>query len=71
MSGQFNDLLIRNSAKTFGEIRRQVVAHIAAEEAVSMKRDNIHPGQAKPKEGIRAQLLRVHEAVTEKRSDAR
>ena len=36
-----------------------------------MKRDNTHPGQAKPKEGNQAQPLRVHEAVIKKRSDAR
>jgi len=71
MAGPFNDSLIRNPARTFGEIRRQVVTHISAEEAVSMKRDNTYPGQAKPKEGSRAQPLRVHEATTEKRSDAR
>ena len=29
----------------------------------------MYPGQAKPKEGSRAQPMRVHEAVTEKRSD--
>jgi len=71
MLGQFSDLLIRNPARTFGEIRRQVVAHIAAEEAVSVKRDNTHPGQAKTKEGSGAQSSRVHEAVIEKWSDVR
>jgi len=62
--------MIRNPARIFGEIRRLVVAHIVAEETVSVKRDSKHPGQVKPKEGSRAQPLRVHEAVTEKRSDA-
>jgi len=31
----------------------------------------MYPGQAKPKEGNRAQRLKVHEAVTKKRSDVR
>jgi len=71
MTRLFNDSLIRNSARTFWEIRRRAVAHIGVEEAVFVKRGNIYPGQAKPKEGSRAQTLRVHEAATEKRSDAR
>jgi len=52
MSGSFNDSLIRNQARTFGEIRRQVVAHIAAANDVSVKRSNMHSKQAKPKEDI-------------------
>ena len=71
LSGPFNDSLIRNRARTFGEIRRRVVAHITAEEAVTVKRGSTYPGQAKPKEGSRAQPMRVHEVVIEKRSDAR
>ena len=71
MSGPFNDSLIRNPTRMFGEIRRQVVAHIAAKEVIFVKCDNTHPGQARHKGGSRAQPLRVHEAVTEKRSDAR
>jgi len=43
MSGQFGDFLIGNLAMMFGEIRRQVVVHIVAEEAVSVKRDSTHP----------------------------
>jgi len=70
-TGSFSDSLIRNPARTFGEIRCQVVAHIGAEEAVSMKHNSIHPKQAKPKEGSRARPLRVHEVVTEKMSNAR
>jgi len=55
MSGPFNDLLIRNQARTFGEIRG-VVAHIAAEEVVSVKRNCMHPGQAKPKKAAEPNL---------------
>ena len=36
MSGPFSDLLIRNRARTFGEIQRRAVAHIATEEAVTV-----------------------------------
>jgi len=71
MPGLFSDSLIRNSTRTFGDIRRQAVVQIGAEKAVSVKRDNMYPGQAKPKKSSRAQPLRVHEAVTEKRSDVR
>ena len=71
MSGPFSDSLIRNRARTFWEIRRRAIAYIVAKEAVTVKRGSTYPGQAKPKEGSRAQPLRVHEAVNEKRSDAR
>ena len=43
MSRPFSDSLIRNRAKTFGEIQRQVVAHIVVEEAVIVKRGNTYP----------------------------
>jgi len=71
MPGSFSDSLIRNPTRTFGKIRRQVVTHISVEKAVYVKRNNTYPGQAKPKEGSRAQPLRVHEVVAKKRSDAR
>jgi len=69
LSGSFNDSLIRNRAKTFSEIRRRVVAHIDAEEQVTVKRGNVGP--TKPQEGSRAQPMRVHEVATEKRSPTR
>ena len=50
MSGPFSDSLIRNRARTFGEIRRRDVAHIVAEEVVTVKHGSTYPGQAKPKE---------------------
>jgi len=53
LSGSFNDSLIRNRAKTFGEIRRRAIAHIDAEEVMTVKRGNT--GQTKPRERIRAQ----------------
>jgi len=42
--GPFSDSVIKNRARTFGEIRRRVVAHIAAEEIVTLKRGSIYPG---------------------------
>ena len=44
MSGPFSDSLIRNRARTFGEIRRQAVAHITAEEAVTVKHEGSYTG---------------------------
>ena len=41
------------------------------EEAVTVKRESSYIGQAKPREGGRAQPMRVHEAVTGKRLDTR
>jgi len=38
--GPFSDSLIRCCPKTFNEIRRKVVAHIAAEEEVTEKSTN-------------------------------
>ena len=43
MPGPFSKSLIRNHPKTFVEIRRRVVAHIAAEEEVSEKRTCVVP----------------------------
>jgi len=71
LSGPFSDSLIRNWPRTFGEIRRRTIAHIAAEEAVMVKRGSLYSGQAKPRESGRAQPMRVHEVVTRKRPDAR
>ena len=42
MTGSFNDSLIRIPARTFGEIQRRAIAHIGAEEAISMKCDTLH-----------------------------
>jgi len=50
MLGSFSDSLIRNWARTFGEIRRRVVAQITVEEAVTVKRGSSYTEQAKPRE---------------------
>ena len=41
--GPFSESLIRNHPKTFAEIRRRAVAHIAAEGEVSEKRTCVVP----------------------------
>jgi len=66
--GPFNESLIRNRPKTFGEIRRQAVAHIVAEGEVNEKRTCVVP--TRPRAPGRPQPLRVHEA-TEKRALAK
>ena len=71
MSGSFSDSLIRNRARTFGKIRRRAIAHIDAEEAVTVKRGSMSIGQTKSRESSRAQPMRVHKAATEKRSPTR
>jgi len=68
MSGPFHSLII-NRERTFREIRRRSVAQVVAKKAITVKRGKTYPRQAKPKEGSRAQPMRIHEAVTEKRSD--
>jgi len=64
--GPFSESLIRNHPKTFTEIRRRAVAHIAAEEEVSEKRMCVVP--TCPRATGRPQTLRVHEATTEKKT---
>ena len=62
----FSESLIRNHPKTFGEIRRRVVAHIAAEGEVYEKRSCVVP--TRPCAPGQPQPLRVHEATTEKKT---
>jgi len=61
--GPFSESLIRNHSKTFAEIRRRAVAHIATKEEVSEKRTCVVPTW--PRATGRPQTLRVHEATTE------
>jgi len=63
--GPFSESLIRSHPATFAEIRRRVVAHIAAESEVSDKRGNMAP--AKPRAQTRIQPQRVMEAAAGKR----
>jgi len=69
MPRPFNESLIRNRPKTFDEIRRQAVAHIAVEGEVNEKRTCVVP--TRPRAPGRPQPLRVHEATTEKRVPAK
>ena len=64
--GPFNESLIRNHPKTFGEIRCQAVAHIAVEGEASEKCTCVVP--TRPHALGRPQPLRVHEATTEKKT---
>jgi len=64
--GPFSEALIRNHPKTFVEIRRRAVAHIAAKEEVNKKRSCVVP--TRPCATSRPQTLRVHEATTEKKT---
>jgi len=64
--GPFSESFIRNHPKTFAEIRRRAVAHIAAEEEVIEKRTCVVP--TCPRATSHPQTLRVHEATTEKKT---
>jgi len=67
--GPFSESLIRSHPKTFAEIRRRAVAHIAAEGEVNEKRDSVVP--ARPRAPLHAPPLRVHEATTSKKNQGR
>jgi len=64
--GPLSESLIRSRPKTFAEITRRVVPHIAAEGEVNEKRAHVVP--TRPRAPARAQPMRVHEAVTGKKS---
>jgi len=64
--GPFSESLIRNRPKTFAEIRRRAMAHIATEGEVNEKRACVVP--SRPRASARVQPMRVHEATTEKRN---
>jgi len=69
VSGPSSESLIRNRQKTFGEIRRRAVAHIAVEGEVNEKRTCVV--STRPRAPGRPQPLRVHEATTEKKTPAK
>ncbi|XP_068486398.1 uncharacterized protein [Phaseolus vulgaris] len=66
VSGPFNESLIKNRPRTFVEIRRRTVAHIAAEGEVNEKRTCVVP--KRPRASGRPQTLRVHEATIGKKA---
>ena len=65
----FSKSLIRNRLKTFNEIRRRAMAHIAAEGEVHEKRTCVVP--TCPRALGRPQPLRVHEVTTKKKTPAK
>jgi len=67
--GPFSESLIRNRPKTFAEIRRRAVVHIAAEGEVNKKHVCVVP--TRPRAPTRAQPMRVHEAAMDKKSQGR
>ena len=63
--GSFSKTLNHSRPNTFAEIRRQAVEHIASEGETYEKCTTTAP--ARPKAQIRAQPVRVHQAVTERK----
>jgi len=67
--GPFSESLIRNHPKTFADIRRRAMAHIAAEGEVNEKCTCVVP--TRPRASGRPQPLRVYEETTEKKTPAK
>jgi len=68
--GPFCESIIRNRPRTFAEIRRRAVEHIASEEEVCEKRTSVVP--SRPRAQMRAQPVRVNETTTgRKKPDGR
>jgi len=67
--GPFSKSLIRNRPKTFAEIRRRAVEHIASKGEVFEKCTTAAP--TRPKVHIRAQPARVHEAASGRKDQDR
>jgi len=67
--GPFCESIIRNRPKTFAEIRRRAVEHIASEGEVYEKCTSVAP--VPPRAHTRAQPARVHKAATGRKSKER
>jgi len=67
--GPFCESIIRNRPRTFVEIRRRAVEHIATEGEVCEKRTSVAP--ARPRAQSRAQPVRVNEATTGRKNQER
>ncbi|XP_068491979.1 uncharacterized protein [Phaseolus vulgaris] len=66
----FYESIIRNRLRTFAEIRRRAVEHIASEGEVCEKRTSVVP--SRPRAKMRAQPVRVNETTTgRKKPDGR
>ncbi|XP_068474917.1 uncharacterized protein [Phaseolus vulgaris] len=71
LAGPFSESLIRNRPSTFAEIRRRAVAHIAAETAVSEKRESAIPTKSRAGPSRTQQPMRVHEAKEGKKAQGK
>jgi len=69
LPGPFSDLLLIYCPKTFCEIRRQAMAHIAAEDRVTEKCGSV--GLVRPRATGQPQPIRMHEATTEKKGSGK
>jgi len=67
--GPFYESIIRNRSKSFAEIRRRAVEHIASEGEVYEKRSTVAP--TCPRAHTRVQPVRVNEATTGSRDQER
>jgi len=67
--GPFCESIIRSHPRTFAEIRRRAVEHIATEGEVCEKRMSVAP--ARPRASSRAQPARVNEAATGRKGQER
>jgi len=67
--GPFCESIIRNRPRTFAEIRRRAVEHIATEGDVCEKRTSVAP--TRPRAPSRAQPARVNEATTGRKNQDR
>ena len=65
----FCESIIRNRPRTFAEIRRRAVEHIATEGEVSEKRTSVAP--TRPRASSRSQPARVNEATTGRKNQDR
>jgi len=66
LPGPFSESLLRFYLKTFTEIRRRALAHIAANYRVTQKQGLVGP--ARPRAAARPPPMRVHEETTEKKA---
>ena len=67
--GPFGESIIRNRPRTFVELRRRAVEHIASEGEVCVKRTSVVP--SRPRGPARAQPVRVNETTTGRRNQRR
>ena len=69
LPGPFSESLLRFYTKTFSEIRRRALAHIAADDRVIEKYGFVDP--VRPRAKGRPHPMRVHEATTKKKGSGK